>query len=172
MKDSRLTQLVREGLLDMFRKKKEEPQTKQYFISSLPINAKAENFLKLDPSIKDEDKLKAFRSVWYRSNNETRNSLRTLLDQEPYSQLKDFVTQYDKEIKQYQDDIASGKIKSSISSKSSVGDYGDSDAGSSASRIAGMSGLFEEQLRIKFLAGVITEAEYKEQLNGKSKKRG
>jgi hypothetical protein len=164
MKDSRLQKLIREGLLDMFRKPKEEPQEKRIlFVHQIPIDATAEDFRYLKSN--DTEKLKAFEDAWKRGNDTTRDSLRTLLNTEPYSQKKDFVDKYDAKLKQYQNDLKTGKAKSSISSKSSVGGVGDSSTGSSSSRIAGMSGLFEEQLRMQLLAGLITETEYREKLN-------
>ena len=165
MKDSRLQKLVKEGLFDRFRKPKEETSEKNYlYVHQLPMNAKAEDFLRLDPNDVEKN-LEAFEAVWYRGNNETRDSLRTLLNQEPYSQKKEFVANYDKELAQYQDDLKTGKAKSLNPSKSSVGGVGGSSTGSSSSRIAGLSGLFEEQLRMQLLAGLITETEYREKLN-------
>jgi hypothetical protein len=164
MKDSRLQKLVKEGLFDRFRKPKEEtPEKKYLYAFQLPMNAKAEDFQKLNPNTPEEN-LKAFEDVWIRGNNETRDSLRTLLDTEPYSQKKDFVAKYDIALKQYQDDIKTGKAKR-FSTISTVGGVGGSSTGSSSSRIAGLSGLFEEQLRMQMLAGLITETEYREKLN-------
>lgn len=165
MKNSRLQKLVKEGFLDRFLKPKKETSEKNYlYVHQLPINATAEDFLRLNPN-NVEKNLEAFEDAWNRGNKDTRDSLRTLLNQEPYSQKQEFVAKYDKELAQYQDDIKTGKVKSTISSKSSVGGVGGSSTGSSSSRIAGMSGLFEETLRMQLLAGLITETEYREKLN-------
>jgi hypothetical protein len=164
MKDSRIQKLVKEGLLDMFRKSKEEtPERKYLYVNQLPMNAKAEDFQRLNPDDVEKN-LKAFEDAWYRGNKETKDSLRTLLDTEPYSQKKEFVANFDKEMAQYQDDIKTGKVKRLPFSSTVGGGSIDSSTGSSSSRIAGMSGLFEEQLRMQMLAGLITETEYREKL--------
>lgn len=169
MKDSKLRQLVKESLdQNSLKPTDNQDPRKDTAIQNIlggKMNLTAEEFEKKAKDKNDEIKLAAFKKAYERGNTDSQTSLETLLDQEPYSQMEDWVTKYKKDSKQYQADIASGKTKSTITGKSSVGGDRGSDSGSSSSRIAGMTGLFEEQLRMQFLAGIITEAEYKEKLD-------
>jgi hypothetical protein len=126
MKDSKLRQLVKESIGNMLRSK---------------MNLTAEDFLSLPDSTSDEAKLEAFKKAYSRGNTDSQTSLKTLLNQEPYTQLKSFVDM--------SDSAKSNKVSINVD----------------PNRQFGTRSINEEQLRMQFLAGIITEAEYKAQLD-------
>jgi flagellar biosynthesis chaperone FliJ len=126
MKDSKLRQLVKESIGSMLRSK---------------MNLTAEDFLSLPDSTSDEAKLEAFKKAYSRGNTDSQTSLKTLLNQEPYPQLKSFVDM--------SDSAKSNKVSINVD----------------PNRQFGTRSINEEQLRMQFLAGIITEAEYKAQLD-------
>ena len=142
---------LKEAIFDMFRKSKEEPKQQFKSIDSMlggKMNLTANDFLSLDPT-SDPEKLKmAFQKAYSRGNTDSQESLKTLLDQEPYSELKDFVSQTD-------------------SSTGTVNTNPNRQFGASNQQMARRSdsSLFEEKLRMQMLAGVITESEYNTRLN-------
>jgi hypothetical protein len=142
---------IQEGILGMFKKQSQEdpkPQFKR--IDSMlggKMNLTADDFTQLDPNT-SADKLKdAFKTAYIRGNNESRASLKTLLDKEPYSELKDLVDQID-----------NAKLSKPMPKS------GASDTQSVRRSSSGFPGLSEETLRLQMLAGIITENEYKKQL--------
>jgi hypothetical protein len=126
MKDSKLRQLVKESIGNMLRSK---------------MNLTAEDFLSLPDSTSDEAKLEAFKKAYSRGNTDSQTSLKNLLNQEPYTQLKSFVDM--------SDSAKSDKVSINVN----------------PNRQFGIRSINEEQLRMQFLAGIITEAEYKAQLD-------
>jgi hypothetical protein len=126
MKDSKLRQLVKESIGSMLRSK---------------MNLTAEDFLSLPDSTSDEAKLEAFKKAYSRGNTDSQTSLKNLLNQEPYTQLKSFVDM--------SDSAKSDKVSINVN----------------PNRQFGIRSINEEQLRMQFLAGIITEAEYKAQLD-------
>lgn len=126
MKDSKLRQLVKESIGSMLRSK---------------MNLTAEDFLSLPDTTSNEAKLEAFKKAYSRGNTDSQTSLKTLLNQEPYTQLKSFVDM--------SDSAKSNKVSINVD----------------PNRQFGIRSINEEQLRMQFLAGIITEAEYKEKLD-------
>ena len=135
---------LKEAIFDMFRKSKEtsnEPQTPKFkSIDSMlggKMNLTADDFAQLNPET-PADKLKdAFRTAYLRGNNESRTSLKSLLDKEPYSELKDLVDQID-----------NAKLDKPMSK------LGASDTQSARRSSSGFPGLSEELLRMQKLAGI------------------
>ena len=146
---------LKEAIFDMFRKSKEtsnEPQAPKFkTIDSMlggKMNLTAGDFTQLDPN-SDPEKLKdAFKTAYLRGNTDSRASLKTLLDTAPYNEMKDMVDLIDN---------AKGTANANPNRQ-----FGASNQ-PTVRRSGG--GLFEEQLRMQMLAGVITESEYKAKLN-------
>lgn len=143
---------IQEGILGMFKKQpQEDPKPQFKRIDSMlggKMNLTADDFTQLDPNT-SADKLKdAFKTAYIRGNNESRASLKTLLDKEPYSELKDLVDQID-----------NAKLSKPMSKS------GASDTQSVRRSSSGFPGLSEETLRLQMLSGIITENEYKLKLN-------
>ncbi len=142
---------LKEAIFDMFRKPKEAPKQQYKRIDSMlggKMNLTAGDFAQLDPN-SDPEKLKAaFEEAYLRGNTDSRASLKTLLDTAPYNEMKDMVAQID---------AARGTANTNPNRQ-----FGASNQQTSR---RSDSGLFEEQLRMQMLAGVITESEYKAKLN-------
>jgi hypothetical protein len=142
---------LKEAIFDMFRKPKEEPKPQYKRIDSMlggKMNLTANDFAQLDPN-SDPEKLKAaFEEAYLRGNTDSRASLKTLLDTAPYNEMKDMVDKID---------AARGTANTNPNRQ-----FGASNQ-PTVNRSGG--GLFEEQLRMQMLAGVITESEYKAKLN-------
>jgi len=140
---------LKEAIFDMFRKSKEtssEPQAPKFkSIDSMlggKMNLTAGDFAQLNPNTPADELKKAFRTAYLRGNIESQNSLKSLLDKEPYSELKDLVDQID-----------NAKLEKPMSK------LGASDTQSVRRSSSGFPGLSEELLRMQKLAGIITEAE-------------
>jgi hypothetical protein len=140
---------LKEAIFDMFRKSKEtssEPQSPKFkSIDSIlggKMNLTAGDFAQLNPNTPADELKKAFRIAYLRGNIESQNSLKSLLDKEPYSELKDLVDQVD-----------NAKLDKPMSK------LGASDTQSARRSSSGFPGLSEELLRMQKLAGIITEAE-------------
>ena len=140
---------LKEAIFDMFRKSKEtssEPQALKFkSIDSMlggKMNLTAGDFAQLNPETPADELKKAFRTAYLRGNIESQNSLKSLLDKEPYSELKDLVDQID-----------NAKLDKPMSK------LGASDTQSVRRSSSGFPGLSEELLRMQKLAGIITEAE-------------
>ena len=141
---------LKEAIFDMFRKSKEtssEPQAPKFkSIDSMlggKMNLTAGDFAQLNPNTPADELKKAFRTAYLRGNIESQKSLKSLLDKEPYSELKDLVDQID-----------NAKLDKPISK------LGASDTQSVRRSSSGFPGLSEELLRMQKLAGIITEDEY------------
>jgi hypothetical protein len=147
---------LKEAIFDMFRKSKEtsnEPQAPKFkTIDSMlggKMNLTAGDFTQLDPN-SDPEKLKdAFKTAYLRGNTDSRTSLKTLLDTAPYNEMKDMVDQID---------AAKGTANANPNRQ-----FGASNQ--PTVRRSGGGFLREEQLRMQMLAGIITEGQYKAQLN-------
>jgi|LakMenEpi08Oct12_1017439.scaffolds.fasta_scaffold02705_2 hypothetical protein len=140
---------LKEAIFDMFRKSKEtssEPQAPKFkSIDSMlggKMNLTAGDFAQLNPNTPADELKKAFRTAYLRGNIESQKSLKSLLDKEPYSELKDLVDQID-----------NAKLEKPMSK------LGASDTQSVRRSSSGFPGLSEELLRMQKLAGIITEAE-------------
>jgi hypothetical protein len=140
---------LKEAIFDMFRKSKEtsnEPQAPKFkSIDSMlggKMNLTAGDFSQLNPNTPADELKKAFRTAYLRGNIESRTSLKSLLDKEPYSELKDLVDQID-----------NAKLDKPMSK------LGASDTQSARRSSSGFPGLSEDLLRMQKLAGIITEAE-------------
>jgi hypothetical protein len=140
---------LKEAIFDMFRKSKEtssEPQSPKFkSIDSMlggRMNLTAGDFSQLNPNTPADELKKAFRTAYLRGNIESRTSLKSLLDKEPYSELKDLVDQID-----------NAKLDKPMSK------LGASDTQSARRSSSGFPGLSEDLLRMQKLAGIITEAE-------------
>ena len=140
---------LKEAIFDIFRKSKEtsnEPQAPKFkSIDSMlggKMNLTAGDFAQLNPNTPADELKKAFRTAYLRGNIESQNSLKSLLDKEPYSELKDLVDQVD-----------NAKLDKPMSKS------GASDTQSARRSSSGFPGLSEELLRMQKLAGIITEAE-------------
>jgi len=142
---------LKEAIFDMFRKSKETPKPQYKRIDSMlggKMNLTADDFAQLDPN-SDPEKLKAaFKDAYLRGNTDSRASLKTLLDTAPYNEMKDMVDQID---------AAKGNANTNPNRQ-----FGASNQ-PTVRRSGG--GLFEEQLRMQMLAGIITESEYNARLN-------
>ena len=142
---------LKEAIFDMFRKSKEAPKPQYKRIDSMlggKMNLTADDFAQLDPN-SDPYKLKvAFETAYLRGNTDSRASLKTLLDTAPYNEMKDMVDLIDN---------AKGTANTNPNRQ-----FGASNQ-PTVRRSGG--GLFEEQLRMQMLAGIITEGQYKAQLN-------
>jgi hypothetical protein len=136
-----------EAIFDFLRKSKEEPK-KPYKRLSGKMNLTADDFLELDPNTNPEKLKTDFIDAYYRGNTDSRKSLRTLLTTAPYNELKSEVDKID---------AARGTANADPNRQ-----FGASNQ-PTVRRSGG--GLFEEQLRMQMLAGIITEGQYKAQLN-------
>lgn len=143
---------LKEAIFDMFRKSKEtsnEPQAPKFkSIDSMlggKMNLTAGDFAQLNPETPADELKKAFKTAYLRGNIESQKSLKSLLDKEPYSELKDLVDQID-----------NAKLDKPMSK------LGASDAQSVRRSSSGFPGLSE--LRMQKLAGIITESEYNAKL--------
>jgi len=135
---------LKEAIFDMFRKSKEtssEPQAPKFkSIDSMlggKMNLTAGDFAQLNPNTPADELKKAFRTAYLRGNIESQNSLKSLLDKEPYSELKDLVDQAD-----------NAKLDKPMSK------LGASDTQSVRRSSSGFPGLSEELLRMQKLAGI------------------
>ena len=154
---------LKEAIFDMFRKSKEtsnEPQApveKSIKADSLANkrSVTADEFREVDPNTPIDKLRSTFTSIYFSNNPKNREDLETLLDEEPYTQLKAAVEQDLKDIKQY-------FAKKQSEKSTSIPKPGASDT-QSVRRSGG--GFLREQLRMQMLAGIITESEYKSKLN-------
>ena len=135
---------LKEAIFDMFRKSKEtssEPQSPKFkSIDSMlggKMNLTAGDFAQLNPNTPADELKKAFRTAYLRGNIESQKSLKSLLDKEPYSELKDLVDQID-----------NAKLDKPMSK------LGASDTQSARRSSSGFPGLSEELLRMQKLAGI------------------
>jgi hypothetical protein len=142
MKDSRLQKLIKNTLQENIEG-----------ILRSKMNLTADDFLNIPETTPKEKLLNAFKTAYLRGNRASQDSLKTLLDQEPYSELEDYVKEVDAAFTSKGTTNVDSRRQFSPSTSPSIGrnDYG--------------GGLFEEQLRMQLLAGLITETEYKEKLN-------
>ena len=142
MKDSRLQKLIKKTLQENIEG-----------ILRSKMNLTADDFLNIPETTPKEKLLNAFKTAYLRGNRASQDSLKTLLDQEPYSELEDYVKEVDAAFAPKGTTNVDSRRQFSPSTSPSIGrsDYG--------------GGLFEEQLRMQLLAGLITETEYREKLN-------
>jgi hypothetical protein len=169
---------LKEAIFDMFRKSKETsnkpqaPVEKSIKADSLANkrSVTADEFREVDPNTPIDKLRSTFTSIYFSNNPKNREDLETLLDEEPYTQLKAAVEQDLKDIKQY-------FAKKQSEKSTSIPKPGASDTQSVRRSNSGFPGLSEEkhiynkntmtqeQLRMQMLAGIITEGQYKEKMD-------
>ena len=139
---------LKEAIFDMFRKPKEAPKQQYKRIDSMlggKMNLTADDFAQLDPNSNPEELKAAFKTAYLRGNRDSQTSLKTLLDKEPYSELKDLVDQSD-----------NSKGTANTNPHRQFG------AANQPTVNRSNSGFLREHLRMQMLAGVLTENQYKE----------